>query len=397
MIEPIDDSHELIEIRNFLVVHSARLQLCKITSIIGAQASGKSVIAKVGYFGREYVSGYVTAVLGEDFSLRQFKKDKLDEFMNLFGGLSGFEGAFSVTYEIDDLAVTVSRISKSGRPKISQSKPLGSLGAKLKRTYNKFLQNSDTKKGMRYSMSVYSFYNNCEDVSEFWKSVPQVLFVPASRSFYATVSEELFSFLASSERVDPLTAQFGSFYEYAKRRLGGDSIFGRLSKEKTEQLKTVTKPILDGRFVRLKNSDYIQTSWGQVPLSSASSGQQEALPLLLSLMEFPDSNLNQLLIIEEPEAHLFPRAQKYILDLIVRIAHEERCNVLFTTHSPYVLACLNNHIVHSEKENDNLTYGAFLTDKGDVRAIIDDDRLIDTNFLDSISEEIANEFVDAFK
>ena len=46
-------------------------------------------------------------------------------------------------------------------------------------------------------------------------------------------------------------------------------------------------------------------------------------------------------IIEEPESHLFPNAQKLITEFI-SLAKTMVIKVLLTTHSPYILGTINN-------------------------------------------------------
>ncbi|UWR55692.1 AAA family ATPase [Phaeobacter inhibens] len=397
VIDPIDDSLETLTVSNFLSIKRAEVDLTNITAIIGPQASGKSVIAKLFFFGRTYIERYVTSVFFEDFSVRKFKSEMVSEFSSLFGGLEGFPGLFDIEYRLGNYSVSVCRETSGGKVKLKHSRDLDAVGRSLSREYLRFRRKASEEEMSRSRASPFEFRRSSGDLRAFFKSVPSVLFVPASRSFYATISEELFTFLASDERVDPLTAQFGSFYEFAKRRIGG-GLFGEAPSKKAQaHRKSILQPVIQGDFVRVKSRDFIETRWGRVPLRSASSGQQEALPLLFSLLEYPNpSEPNQLLIVEEPEAHLFPDAQKYILDLMVHTANANVCDVLFTTHSPYVLACMNNHIAKAKSSNGDGfigSIGAYLTDKGTSKSIVDDDDFVDTNFLDSVSESIAAEFL----
>ncbi len=51
------------------------------------------------------------------------------------------------------------------------------------------------------------------------------------------------------------------------------------------------------------------------------------------------------MIIEEPEAHLFPEAQKEISALIALLSNMKQSQITITTHSPYILASINNLIL----------------------------------------------------
>ena len=47
MLEPIPKDHEKLSVNNFLLFNEANISLGNITDIIGPQASGKSIIAKL--------------------------------------------------------------------------------------------------------------------------------------------------------------------------------------------------------------------------------------------------------------------------------------------------------------------------------------------------------------
>ena len=85
------------------------------------------------------------------------------------------------------------------------------------------------------------------------------------------------------------------------------------------------RTILAGDYVHKDETDYIKTTWGgTVELKDASSGQQEVLPLLAAIYGFPrNEKTNKLLIIEEPEAHIYPTAQRALMKMIAEIAREK--------------------------------------------------------------------------
>ena len=114
------------------------------------------------------------------------------------------------------------------------------------------------------------------------------------------------------------------------------------------------------------------------------------------------------MVIEEPEAHLFPEAQKEISNLIALMSNVENSQVIITTHSPYILASLNNLIlahkvgsentIVEERINKNLwinrekVYAALVT-KGQVKDIIDNElNIIQQENIDSVSGTINDEF-----
>ena len=72
-----------------------------------------------------------------------------------------------------------------------------------------------------------------------------------------------------------------------------------------------------------------------------SSGQQEALWILMLAFSIILEKRDAYFIIEEPEAHLFPIAQKDMVSLISLMSNVTGSRVIITTHSPYVLTSIN--------------------------------------------------------
>ena len=155
----------------------------------------------------------------------------------------------------------------------------------------------------------------------------------------------------------------------------------------------------------------------RVNLANASSGQQEILPLLIILKLLIEEKVrisnenNSTIYIEEPEAHLFPNAQKVIVKLLARLCDIGRYQIFITTHSPYLLSSINNHfiagsIINTSPELNSvykiidkkeLLYTsdstAYSLSKGKCENLIDHkEGLIIAEVLDSVSNTIADEF-----
>ena len=59
------------------------------------------------------------------------------------------------------------------------------------------------------------------------------------------------------------------------------------------------------------------------------------------------------MVIEEPEAHLFPTAQNELLELIMLMINSTSSQVIITTHSPYILSSANLLMYSSYVEGKN--------------------------------------------
>ena len=95
----------------------------------------------------------------------------------------------------------------------------------------------------------------------------------------------------------------------------------------------------------------------EIPLLSSSAMVSELAPVILFLKH--KVTKGDLLIIEEPEAHLHPEAQRKVATAIVRLIRAG-VRVMVTTHSSYVLEQLANHVRLSklnEEQRSKLTEG----------------------------------------
>ncbi|WP_366509415.1 AAA family ATPase, partial [Alistipes sp.] len=81
---------------------------------------------------------------------------------------------------------------------------------------------------------------------------------------------------------------------------------------------------------------YIANSAKYVKLNFASSGQQESLWILLLVFITILEQQNIFIVIEEPEAHLYPDAQKSISTLITLLSNIKQSQIVITPHSPYI-------------------------------------------------------------
>ena len=101
---------------------------------------------------------------------------------------------------------------------------------------------------------------------------------------------------------------------------------------------------MKGEYFCQGNREYLLTEENKekIPINFTSSGQQEILWLYNQLYVLMLRNEKAFVIIEEPEAHLYPALQRNILDFIVSYLNLTGGSAIVTTHSPYILTECNN-------------------------------------------------------
>lgn len=377
-----------LTINGFLGIKKSEIILDGLTVLIGQQASGKSIIARLFYFFDSYLYDFENVALIKREHKKTYDKNKKQTFSQVFPPYSWENDSFNIRFERDDFCITISSKEDSKNIEIETSESVTRHYNNLKKQLieiGKVAKKSLGDDALKLPSSVlirhFNLIKNDLDI----KDVENVLFVPAARSFYAAIREEIFSILSIDEKIDQIIMQFGEFYEAAKRRI-------------PENQTEIFNKVLKGRYIRNDGNDWIETDRGRIEVSKASSGQQESLPLLIALSIFPKEG--RTLIIEEPEAHLFPDAQVSVIDFIVRQSKMKKTDILITTHSPYILSALNNCIIRDLLDSKNpLSISidkvkAYSLQRGVSRSIIDkDNNIVSAEYIDSISDSITNDYI----
>jgi len=120
--------------------------------------------------------------------------------------------------------------------------------------------------------------------------------------------------------------------------------------------------------------------------------------------------------VEEPEAHLFPSTQRQVVHFFAAVidllSPESSSQYIITTHSPYILAALNNLMYGGKIASENSDkreevvgllgsdvlidpekVGAYLLENGGAKFIIDPEtKLIEATLIDRVSGDLAREF-----
>ena len=114
-------------------------------------------------------------------------------------------------------------------------------------------------------------------------------------------------------------------------------------------------------------------------------------------------------VVEEPEFKFYPKAQHELIKYLVQNCLFERKNLILTTHSPFVLASINNlllaydkgqtkpkevnKIIKKESWLNPKNFIAYELKNGKAKKIMDDKLgQIKENMIDSVSDAFSDEF-----
>ena len=100
----------------------------------------------------------------------------------------------------------------------------------------------------------------------------------------------------------------------------------------------------DGEIVLENGSVFLQFESGEkIPVSAAASSVKELMPFLLMLQNGKIRQYNSLLF-EEPEAHVHPKKQFLVMDMLTRCCNKGML-IQMTTHGDYLLGRMNQLLV----------------------------------------------------
>ena len=443
---------EKIRVSNFLTLEDIELEIKPINIIIGEQAQGKSVLAKLVYFFKSFWVYYRDSILNNQ-SEDKFKLKICRHFTEIFPKYTWQEEVFVIEYSLKGYNLVLERQSLSqddNQIQFSYSEALSHTRQAIQEVLdsdNKKHNNQVTEKiqftsdnkftqNQHYLQSIADLKNYLFDVSFIDDCISTLVFeskdiqeetgsyIPASRTFFSSVESNIFSMLSRDLNIDKFIKEFGSLYESFKKKYL--QIFVEQNSLENEKIRKLTSQIVGGNYARENGQDIIEFTHDnktkKINLVNASSGQQESLPILIILSALSVVEQRFFLVIEEPEAHLFPEAQKDMVALMSLIFNltKKRNKLFITTHSPYFLSSFNSHLeagnvfkAIKNKPSEEVTnfqerlfeimpqnriidiedIGVYSLKNGNLANIIDPEtNLIDADMIDGVSEKIAEEF-----
>lgn len=364
-----------LKICNFGPIKNIEIDADKnINIMIGVQASGKSTIGKVLFFCKKIRDYYVDFILQDTIFMQTHKNELYIKFLKYVR--RNFMGCFGTTKHMSPFEISYFYPNKQ------------MVAIRLKQGYALFKFSADLEKNIKDSLAdAYKIYNdNRKSVSnnfvtrfndnlilknelkthffelanKIFGMDEEIIYIPAGRSLLSVLSDQLDVIDVSI--LDLPMKEFIERIRFTRPRFGVklDNVVDDYLKTVQGQIKNTDINIAKDLIKKILKADYVNDTDGEklyfddshwVKLIYGSSGQQESLWILLLLFIIILENKKSYIILEEPEAHLYPVAQRNIVDLIALTMNSGNSRFLVTTHSPYILSSANLLIQSAIVEN----------------------------------------------
>lgn len=413
---------ERIIINKLGPIKCCELEINDFMVFTGPQASGKSTIAKSIFFFKDIKSLIFKQInrrfFNESDSMNLSTKNRLireirSGFLQTFGSTWCMDKDMSVEYYYtDSIFIRIFLKDDSISPNYIWIEPSEKLSG--------FLDKYDD---LQLDVLEHARNNGNlkKNIDEFFENNEEIIYIPAGRSMMTLFSSQLmfmYSVMSDDqkrsldyctqnylERIMQLKPSFSdSTQELIKNKIELTDI--KINRESLQQCADLMRQILHGEYRNINGEERLQVEKERyVKINFASSGQQEAVWILNVVFYYMLNNKKSYFIIEEPESHLFPNAQKLITEFI-SLAKNSGNKILLTTHSPYILGTLNNMLYAnriSKKVNnaaldkiidhlkwiDSKKMSAYYVKEGKIQSCMDEEfEGIDNDVIDGASEVI---------
>lgn len=384
-------------VKNFGPVKESIVELRDINLFIGEQSIGKSTLAKLITILTDHISLCKLILLSETGWIEQLKVYNLDIYKN---------DKYKIIYDMEEgcikfhIEILPNKLSSSmlkGGKRVTKKDNIILELLNLKPIFHKelFLNIISKKKSTSESG------NNSDELIDFMNNS---LYVPAERILYSVISKLMPALQLTKSTITD------NFLRFMVELTNAKSTYPLLD-----------IPLLDISYKNDGSEDYfiLKNNKNEYPLTTASSGIQSTIPLLLVLQYAINKREYSSFVIEEPECNLFPEKQVELLKFIISVVKNDNRTLTITTHSPYLLSAMNNYLyagtlVHNFGDNIRESVSEILSESyqlkpgecsvyslgerinGDgvyCKSLIDEKTgMIDYNTLDSVTSIMSEEF-----
>ena len=373
-----------IYIRNLGPINKVELDINKFNLLIGEQATGKSTIAKSIYFFRliktnviDYLcqicdgTNYSDTNMEKSMCIKTLRSQFKNIFVRLFGSSWKLKSDMHLKYYFTD-GIWVEVKLKSGHKQylsVSFSHELNNKINELEKQVREIYSNSESTITSIAFANAERMRNHEEitrSVNEIFEDDLETYYIPAGRSLLTTMANSKSAIVVAGKDMDLVTEQFMLIIDNIRNNFKQGIALAHKQYPDGSRKYDISKiveelqEILHGDYRFENGKEFLEIddktyNNGRIEINFASSGQQEILWLINYLYILILRKEKAFVIIEEPEAHIYPSMQKKVMELISLFANINDSKVLITTHSPYILNSVNNLYYAGVLCNENLS------------------------------------------
>jgi energy-coupling factor transporter ATP-binding protein EcfA2 len=440
-----------IQVSNFMALKDVAIDIPDLVVLLGEQASGKSTLSKLVYFFRslkdEFIDHIVDLAYGEGQKSEYFNDlwQKIGtKFYNYFGSTRHLE-PFKIIYHYGNDGNLTLGLKADKSLDINFSPPIDQMIRQGQQRVDKLKQvigQSNTAERRAFQQEL-KLLQNLADLIFSDPCTP--LFIPAGRNitvnyssqfqrdFYSKLHRNLDQIQSAANGSATTSPRPSADLYMMSQFLDAVDRWADIFKDKSfEDLMADRKSLVGSiadrplslvveRFNTILKGEYTHDRYGEkiylepesyIYLNNASSGQQEAIRILQDAFLIILQQSSAFRVIEEPEAHLYPLAQKSLMEVLTIVLNTTPSQLILTTHSPYILSIINNllfahrvvaknpamaiqieSIIPPEAWLNSKKVGVYFLQGGNCENIFDPELgLIDQNRLDEISEVLGEDF-----
>lgn len=375
---------ERLVVKNFGPITNLDIEIRPFTLFIGTQGSGKSTISKLLTICRDI--RWWLQILEQKDVLKPFVDFGINEYFQEDSYFSYILDNEEIKYENNIFEYK----SKGKDDKEAIIKALSYLIAESSVSYLKNEKDGLTTENLSnpHTLNVMKAYSRMG------------LYILAERNLVGNLSDSLASIMLHHIPLSNPLLEYMSIFEKSKK-----------------EFSTYDVPFFGVKYIKKEGQDKIEiiNKSKDILLSACSSGLQSALPMLMVIDYALKTGCFNSFVVEEPEQNLFPENQREILGFFAkRLGNKEGNKFVLTTHSPYLLSCLNvlmlayklHNIEEVRKETEKVivsdytvnpddvaVYGLYPNGKEYCKSLISEKtNLVSVNELDSVSEIIGDDF-----
>lgn len=371
-----------IELRNYMAVRKADIELADLTVLAGVNASGKSTIARIfhttvetnrNYEARADVvslinGGALKKLLSFYSALQKIRIDAGEIIKWISDVHFGKRNAFDEGYDkIRECLLAKSKDILEVAEVKHDKRWLDAFGREVGESFELPSQIADwTRKVMNEIKENQVAFRSGKDSDLVYGTafLSADLDVFTGDNVRITVSDGE-SLIFGNDKPDtcrsPIYSPDCSIYLKADRlsypitesesgvMVGSDTYKLRPTGRQLQLISTRLERLMHGRFSKPADVDAVASDWifaggvGEseysIPIRKSADGMRALAPFVI-LDKYDLLNPNTLLVVDEPESHLHPQWIVEIADMLVWLVKERKMRILVATHSPYLVRAL---------------------------------------------------------